>query len=160
MTLEEKKEKILFSWTAPEFIRQPKNTGWFIIFFFVASIFLALSLWFKNYFFSGLIILATGLFFIQALKVPKSFYFSITEEGFKINDKLIPYKEIDSFWIFANSPFSSLSLKTKNLINSHLIILLKYQDAKKIRDLLLNFVKEKEETEESFSDWLAKKINF
>jgi len=157
--MENTDQKILLSWTAPEFIRQTKSAGWFVVFAIITVLLLFLSVWLKNYFFSGLIILTAALFFVQALKFPRTFRFSVLRDGIKIGDRLLLYKEIHSFWIFEEPSINALSLTTKNLLNSHLLIPLGQQPPAPLRSVLAQYIKEVEH-EEGLIDWLARIIKF
>ncbi len=158
--MENQQSKILFSWTAPEFIHYEKTQAWFIGLGIITAILCVSSLLMKNYFFALLILLASFLIYIHAQKRPRRIKIELTEESIIIDKHLnIAYKDVSSFWIFDEPENHSLSLLTKKVIHPKITLLLGGQDAKNIREALVGHIKEKQH-EESLIDILTKQLKF
>ena len=153
-------EIINIQWQAPEFEKYEKGPLWFIILGAIALIVFTVSLLAKNFIFSFLIVLIVFAVFIYALKEPRIIKFIINGEGLYINEKLIPYQDLDSFWIFYQPPkIKELSIKSKKWSSSLIKIPLAEQDLVAIRRALIKFIPEKKQ-EESLVDNLTKSLRF
>lgn len=157
--MEEKDQKIIYSWNAPEFTYQPKGSGWLIGLFTITSVIIVFSLIMRNFFFSFLVLIAAFLVYIQAHKRPRRINFSITETGIGADGRFYPYKSIVSFWIFEEPELNCLSLETKIFLQPRISIPLGQEKPEQIKNLISKFIKEKKQ-EEHFSDLLARKLKF
>ena len=93
--------KIILSWTAPEFIRYEKTKSWFVGLGIITVGFFIVSLLMKNYFFALIVPIAAFLIYIHAQKYPRKLTVSVTEDGIEIENFLsIQHKDIAYFWIF------------------------------------------------------------
>jgi len=152
-------DKILISWTAPEFIRYEKGRGWYIGLGFISLALIIIALFMQNYLFALIIAMAAFLIYVQAVKRPKEITFIISGEGITINDKTYPISDIRSFWIFEEPELRYISLLSKRLTQPHMSLPLADQDPQSIRRALLNFIQEKKQ-EETFSEIIVRKIRF
>ena len=149
-----------FSWIAPEFTRHEKSLLWFIIFGVIFLGFFLAALLLKNYFFALLILITAFLVFVQALKHPRQISFEFFDDKIIIDKQLIlTYREIVSFWLFADPEINSLRLETKRFAHPRLIIPLGSQDPAELRIFLKKFIKEKEQ-DEPLLDILMRWIKF
>ena len=152
-------KKILLSWTAPEFTRHEKSPAWFITLGVIIGLFFIAALLMQNYFFALLVLLAGGLIYIHALKHPRTLTFSLTEEGFKVGDRLFPLQELKSFWVFEDQEILILSIETTKALYPQLHIPLGNQKPEAIRQEIIKLLPEKEQ-KESLIDLFARKIKF
>ena len=158
--MEPESNKIILSWTAPEFIRYEKTRGWFIWLGVIAVGFFIISLLMKNYFFALLVPIAAFLIYVQAQKYPRKLTVKITENGIEIENFLtIARKEIISFWIFEELENRILSLEVTKFLRPKILILLADQNPALVREVLTKFVKEKKQ-EENLTDIIARKLKF
>ena len=154
------KNKILLSWTTPEFIRYEKTRSWFIGLGIIAAGFFIVSVLIKNYFFALLVPIAAFLTYIHAQKYPRKLTVKITESGIEMENFLsIQHKDISSFWIFEEPENTNLSLETKKFLQPKITILLADQKPEIVREAIVKFVKEKKQ-EESLIDIIARKLRF
>ncbi|MBU2037104.1 hypothetical protein KJ866_02825 [Patescibacteria group bacterium] len=155
-----KEPRTLLSWTAPEFIYHPKTRTWFLALGIIAAGLFAAIILMKNYFFALLVPIASFLIYVHAQKRPRQITVTITAENIKVSNSLsLPHKEIISFWIFEEPEIRALSLETKKILQPKISLPLGSQKPAVIRDLLINFVKEKKQ-EESLTDIIARKLKF
>lgn len=154
-------EEQKFSWREKEFVKIPKNKNWLVGAGLFFGVVLILSLLIKNYFLGFLILVAGFSFFIYALKEPREYTFTVNQEGVKIDDKLIPFREIRFFWVFKRPhPWpDELSLVLKRKINSHVMIPLGEQEVGPLTEFLKKHIKEKRQ-EESLVEVFLRKIGF
>ncbi len=153
-------ELIDIQWTAPEFEKHEKGPAWFLVVGFFALIFFTIALLMKNFIFAILIMLAVFTIFIYALKTPRQINFKIKGEGITISDKLYPFEDLSSFWIFYEPPrIKELSIKSKKTLTMMIRIPLSNQDPSSIRQALIKFIPE-EKQEESLVDIIFKSIGF
>jgi hypothetical protein len=156
---EEKNNSILLSWTAPEFIKHEKSAGWFWALGIIGVALVVVSLMMQNYLFILIVILAAFLIYIQAKKRPTNIRVTLTNKGIIINDKEYAYSDLRSFWIFEEPEIECLSLISKKLTQPQIQIPFGEQNPKKIREILIKFITEKEQ-EEPLIDAIARKIKF
>lgn len=153
-------EIINIGWQAPEFEKYEKGPLWFIILGIVALIIFTISLLTKNFIFAFLIVLIVFAIFVYALKEPRIINFKIDGQGLYINEKLTPYQDLESFWIFYEPPkIKELSIKSKKWTLPLIKIPLAEQDPIAIRRALIKFIPE-EKQEESLIDNLTKSLRF
>jgi len=158
--MENESNKILLSWTAPEFIYYAKTRTWFAVLGIVAAGFFVAILLMKNYFFALLVPIAAFLIYVHAQKKPRQITIKITDKNIDIGEYLsLTHKEVLSFWIFEEPEIRSLSLETKKFLRPKIPVLLGHQEPNAIRKILINFIKEKRH-EEPLTDILARKLKF
>jgi hypothetical protein len=150
---------ICVQWQAREFEKRNKNAKWFLSVAFGALIFITISLMMQNFIFAFLLILIVFTLFIYALKDPRLINFKIDEEGIWIDEKLYPFEELKSFWVFCRPPVKELSLHSKKWLLPFIKIPLGQQDCAEIRELLTQVLPE-EKQEESTLDNVAKFLKF
>jgi len=147
-------------WTAPEFEKREKSPAWFLAVGIFALIFFTIALLMKNFIFAVLIIISVFAIFIYAIKTPRQINFKIDGKGLWIGEKLYPYEELNSFWIFFEpSQIKELSIKSKKILAPLIKIPLLDQDPVLIRQALIKFIPE-EKQEESLVDIIARGIGF
>lgn len=153
-------DQTIFSWSAPEFTHRPKSTAWFVVLFIVVALFIVAGLLMKNYFFVLLVLMAIFLIVLKANRQPRQIIITITPEQINLNDELkLAHKEIISFWIFEEPEIREISLLTKKILRSKILLPLGDQDPVALRAALIKFVPEKKQ-EEPFSDFLARILKF
>lgn len=147
-------------WAAPEFEKQLKTTAWFLTVGIFALFFFTIAFLMESLIFAVLIVIAIFTVFVYAVKEPPIITFKINGEGIMIGEKLYPYEDIDSFWIFYTPPSpKELSVKSKKTLSLMIKIPLAEQDPIAIRQALIKFIPE-EKQEESLADIIARGIGF
>jgi hypothetical protein len=112
--------------------------------------------------------LASIIFFLAGFSVAFSVYdkgsssnsylCKIRVDGIQLNDTLYLYEHLKSFWIFYDPPYrQDLSLRSRKTLMNYVTIPLGDEDPSHIRDLLVEYIPEKEQ-EDPFVDVLARRI--
>lgn len=157
-----RKEDILMSWKAREFIQYDRNPAWNAVVYVICAIILIYAIWTMNFLFAVLVVLSAIVITIYSQRKPNLLDVAIMRKGFKINDNLYTYEDdIENFWILYNPPdLKVLNLKRKQSFFPNLVIQLEDQNPLKVRDLLLKQIPEDVTQEESTIDKFARRIGF
>lgn len=152
-------EKILLSWQAPEYKNYSKNLGWYITYLAISILIVGFFAIVQNDYFASItigIIAILILFF--ANQSPEIVENRLTDKALEHGYLHIPYKQIKHFWVVNKGQHKTLNLETGAFLNSLMIIELGEQNADEVRNLLLNFIPEHEQTEphltQRFSHWI------
>jgi hypothetical protein len=146
--------KVLFEWKFQK--KSQVNKGLLIgvfIFLFAA---MGLLLWQENYFGSFVILMIVFLIFMLQSGEEEVNY-AILKRGIKIKKEIFPWKNLESFWVFEEIP--EIYVKTKKAFISHISLQIKKEDGGKIRNILLEFLPEKE-TQLPLSELIFKRLGF
>lgn len=153
-------ESTVIEWTAHEFEKKEKTSSWFTVQKIITLIFLITAIILKNYTFTIVVLMASLCVYIYARKEPKEINLSISHRGISINNKLYPYNELKSFWIFYDPPrLKQLSFQSKKILTSYIQMPLNNQNPNQLRSFLLKYLPEAEQ-EESLVDIFSDKIGF
>lgn len=151
--------KILMSWEFSEYPKYERTLGWYIgatIIFFGLLLFAVFT---ANYLFALIILMVAIIIFIYNLKQPAQINFVITEDGIKIGTKFYPWDDFKNFWIIYKPPeVKTLYFDFKGL-RPNLPIYLEDQNPVKVREILLQYLKEdltreKEPAGDELARWL------
>ena len=157
--LEETKTEI--SWTAPEFIHQPKGSLWFIL-VGVADLVLIIYFLFQRDYLTALLFLLLGLVTFYFARLPaKNLHIQIGPKGLKLNQIQIPYQKLKKFWIVYEPPIiKTLNFETTAYFNRFLTLQLEDKNPLPIRELLLKYIPEDLERGEQIDDKIARTLKF
>lgn len=152
------KQKTEFlEWSAPEYKEKERGPYWF---FAPGTIALALTVFgvlTKSYFFAVFIVLAFLVLAMYKKKTPRTIFFALTGESVQAGNKIYPFSNIKSFWIFDLEDGRELSLEIKSALLPFIRLPLGSMDSDKIRPFLLHFVPE-EEHKELASEKIARSL--
>ncbi|HOK35249.1 MAG TPA: hypothetical protein PLL80_01275 [Candidatus Pacearchaeota archaeon] len=115
---------------------------------------MALFLWQKNYFGAALVAVIIFLIFFFP-RQSKEQSFAIIERGIKIENELFPWKNLESFWIFEEPV--EVYIKNKKNFPSYISLPLYKRDIIRVKNILLNYLPEKEAQRNAF-DTIGKKL--
>jgi hypothetical protein len=147
-------------WTAPEFTKHKKDAGWFITGGIIALALLIFALYSKNFLFALIIILSAFSVFIWSQKEPRKIKFSITPRGIAIGKTIYNFDNLESFWVFYDPPeIKYLSIISKKIFMPKIAIPLGSEDPNEIREILIEFLPEKEQ-HESLIDVLGRHLRY
>lgn len=147
------------SWTTLEFEKKDRHPDWVWTVGLVAALAATVSFFYGNIFFGIFLLIAGAVTIIYALKHPKELAITINENGVLINDSLIDYKNITSFWLDESGKEVKLLLLVKTSFVPTLSLPLVGVSAQQVRDALAPHAKE-EEMRESRSIALFDRIGF
>ncbi|MCC7436705.1 hypothetical protein IT402_02430 [Candidatus Nomurabacteria bacterium] len=147
------------SWTTLEFEKKDRHPDWIWTVGLVSVLASVVSFFYNNIFFGIFLIIAGAVTIIYALKHPKELSISITDKGVAINESLIEYKNITSFWLDETGKEAKLLLLVKNSFIPTLSIPLVGVSSSQVREALAPNAKE-EELRESRSIALFDRLGF
>ena len=147
------------SWTTLEFEKKDRHPDWVWTVGLVAALSSAISFFYGNIFFGIFLVIAGAVTIIYALKHPKELNITISEKGVSINESLVDYKNIKSFWLDETGKEAKLLLLVKNSFVPTLSLPLVGVSASQVRETIAPFAKE-EEMSESRSVALFDRIGF
>jgi hypothetical protein len=140
--------QIFASWQFPEHFKHERSLKWYVFFFLIFAIIIALSIFGfdatlfrisgqpfslsfdKNYLFVVLLVLFLILYFYYERKDIENITIFLTEDGVVMNNKLIEYKSLD------------------HLFKPMIVIPLLDENPLEVREILLRYLKEDLEKEE------------
>lgn len=99
-------------WNATEYISQDKNGLWFVIFFIVVLIFIAIDLLFlKSYTFSALVVVMAIAVVVFSRRPPRAIDYTLSEDqGLYVGEKLYHFSEFKSFGFIKEQEHNSIML--------------------------------------------------
>jgi hypothetical protein len=147
------------SWKTLEFEKKDKSPDWVWTVGLVSVLSSIVSFFYGNIFFGIFLIIAGAVTIIYALKHPKELSITISELGVSINEELIDYKNITSFWLDETGKEVKPLLLVKTSFIPTLSIPLERVSASQVREAIAPYAKE-EELRESRSIALFDKIGF
>lgn len=149
---ESAEEKPILSWEIEEKGNIEKNWQIGLIIFLIFC--LVFVLWQKNYF--GLVLVLVISFLIFLLPQKKKTYFAILKRGARRGMEVFPWHNLESFWIFEIPPQIYFRSK-KTYLPYHIIFPLPRGYIENTREIISNFIPEKEE-EKNIFDILSERL--
>ena len=146
------------TWRAPEYDHRNKSTDWFWGVGIIGVVSAVVAIVLGNLLFGIFIIIGTFALVLQALRVPKTVEFSVTERGIQIDKTLYPYGTLESFWITDDEP-QKLLVKSGKVFMPIVTIPISGVDSEMLREYILDFLDEEEQTE-PLSQHLMEYIGF
>jgi hypothetical protein len=154
-------------WQAFEYEHQTKSTDWFWIVWIIAIGIAVTAYLFKNLLFGMFILISAFSLSLYASRKPDLLNFALSERGFLIKGKLVPFSTIQSFWIEEDHPNSpkmngqgKIILQSQTKTVPYIIIPLSEDiDSEEIREYLLKYLEEEEHHETLFQR-LFEKLGF
>ena len=137
-------------WEADEYEKIAKSKYWYggaTAFLFLLVVIGVIA---RSYFFIVFIVFAAILFVYYSLRAPRHLLFSATPGGISAGAKFYSYRDLKSFWIFDRKGKAELSLETKSVINSVVVIPVAGVDLDELRQYLLQYAEEAEHIENFF----------
>jgi hypothetical protein len=134
-------------WKTMEFEKKDKHPDWLWSVGLISLLGATVCFFYGNIFFGIFLILAGLVVIIYAFQEPKELEITISELGVKINDNLIPYKLIPSFWLDENGKTTKLLLLvTGNFVPTLSLPLVGVKESD-VREILIKYIKEVENRE-------------
>lgn len=152
----------LHSWTVPEYHQHERGKWWYIIATSLAALSIVYALYTKNFLFAFIIIILAVIIFLHHTTEPADVRVTMTELGLMINGKFYRFRDISSFWIIYEPPFTkNLYLEFADSFRPPLVVGLGDEDPLELRRALLQYlVEDLEKKEEPLSDLLWRMLKF
>ncbi|MEA2112951.1 MAG: hypothetical protein U9P50_03205 [Patescibacteria group bacterium] len=145
------------SWQALEYEYKDKSADWFWVVWIISLSIAITAYLFNNILFGIFIIISAFSLSIYASRRPSLLNFELSEKGISINEKLIPFNSLRSFWIEDDL---KIILQAKRKSTPYIIIPLdKSLDTNKIKEYLLEKLEE-EEHHETLSQKIFERLGF
>lgn len=133
------------TWKTLEFEKKEnRHPDWLWTVGLVAVLSATLSFFYGNIFFGILLIVAGAVVILYALRDPKELSVLIDENGIKINELAIPYKNVRGFWLDESGNGDKLLLLVTGSFVPQLSVPLEGVSAESVRVVLSKFAKETE----------------
>ena len=147
------------SWEAPEYLHFEKGRNWTLTLFAAGAALAVIFFAMNNY--SGMVVALLGTFVVYLLghRAPRYMEHKITPLGIELDGRLFLFDELQSFWILYHPPVKELILRSKKTVMPLIHLQLYSADPNRIREILLDFLPEKEE-EEPLSHIIAHLLKF
>jgi hypothetical protein len=147
------KNKIIFSWIAPEYIRHQKSARWYVIALSALMFFLLWAFLARSWSMALAIIVFSAVYqFTHAYHPPKNIRIRVSEMGIDVGGMFFPYSHIQAFWIIYKPGLTTLNLRITRHFFSDVIIQLNGQDPVPLRQYLVGQIAEWEGKDERLGD--------
>jgi len=138
--------KILLKWQALEFDKREKTILWDIGVVFFAFLFVLWGLLKSDVTLVAAALFGGIAFWLLGKKEPGVITFALREDGVQMGHLLYRYANMESFWILKDGDTTcELILHTNHFLNPLVHINLGNEDEEKIRKIVANSLKQKEE---------------
>jgi hypothetical protein len=138
------------SWQAPEFRHYEKSAGWYVTLISIVILVMAFFVIVQKDIFAAVTMGLIGLLIIFfSRQKPETIPIELTHKSVKYRNIEFPYKQIKHFWVVHNERHKTVNFETTTFVNNTIILELNDQDPEIIRQFLLQYLPEHEETEET-----------
>ena len=133
------------SWQGYEYDHHEKSSDWFWALGIIALSSAVTAVIFKNILFALLIIIGAFVVALFAARRPHMVHFEINKRGVGIDDRLYPFKTLESFWIEEDEhEHHVLILKSQRVVMPYIVIPLHDEHMEDARNILLTKLTEEE----------------
>jgi hypothetical protein len=151
----------LLEWQAPEREDRPKTVRWYITVAATATLVVAGLIWVGNFLAALSVGMASALLYYIAQRQPALLRYRLMVDGVAINNILYHYRDIDAFnIIYRPGEVKTIIFRSKQTLAPLIHMEIGDADPMAIRDILLEFLPENDELEESLVDVLARRFGF
>ena len=135
----------IFEWQAHEYAFEEKSADWYWALGIIAVAAFIACVLFGNVLLGFVVLAAAAAIALQAAKHPRIHRFAIFDHGILIDQNLYPYEHMLHFsvleYVDPTLP-PALSIKTKSILNPHLLIPIEDHDPLAIYEYVLNHLPE------------------
>lgn len=148
----------LLRWSVPEYEYHEKGPVWKLLAILVVMGLVTYGILADSYPFAIVVVLFAGVYFLVHNK-PQEIEVSVTDMGIQVDHRFYEHSNIRNFWIiFKPGEIENLTIRlTKNVIKE-VTVMVGDQDPAELREVLSRFVPELAGKDESFADWLTRKL--
>lgn len=153
-------ENNTLEWTAYEHTYREKRPDWYWAVGIVAFALTLVAVILGNFLLAVVIVIGTFTLLLHSGRPPRLVRFALTERGVVTDRMEYPYVTLSSFWVDASVPeWPKLLLKSKKALTVQMAIPITDVPLDAVRDHLLNFLPEEEQTE-PFAQKLIERLGF
>jgi hypothetical protein len=140
--------EVVFSWRCHDYVKYQKNTIWYLASFLITASMVVWAIYTLNYLFAVFLVLFYLIVIMYEFKEPEVVDCIITPDGIKHGKHFFFYNSVDNFFIiYQDKGIKNLYIDFKNPLKGRVIMDLNGLDVIKIREFLLQFLKEDLERE-------------
>jgi hypothetical protein len=132
------------TWTTLEYEQPDRHRDWNWYAGLVAVVIAVIAFFYGNIFFGIFIIVAGATVILYALRSPKHLTIVIKNDGVAINETLIPYTNIQQFWLDETDKQDKLLLLVKGAVMPLVVLPLQGVTVDTVRDALKVHISEVE----------------
>ena len=157
---QENAEGFDLKWSAYEHEHRIRSRYWFLYPLAIATFAIVFGIVTHDYLFIMFIVISFAILTYYARRTPRLFTYAIEKRGVWIENKLIDFAKLKSFWIFRHSVMvSELLLETDHPVRSITHIRLENISPDVVRNVMSRYLPEKEQKDLA-SDQIARIIGF
>ena len=158
MEMKKKLEKI--EWQAPEYEFHKKGLDWFWTLGIITLALFLSAILLHSFLFGFLILLAGFSLALFGARKPDIVSFKINAQGIHIGSRIYPYENLKCFWVDYEPPYKKeLIIESRKTFMPHITMIIEDADPIKIRNCLLQFLKE-EKIEETLTNIIVRLLRF
>lgn len=152
-------DKPLIEWRARDHVPQERSFFWYAGIAIGSAILLGWALWSFNFLFAFFVLAAAVALFAASSRPAATYRIAVFPRGIEIEGlPMLVFADIESFWMFPDTMPIVLTLRPRHHIRFPTYLLLENVDAERVREVLLNYIPEREEEfpfTERISQWLG-----
>jgi hypothetical protein len=148
------------TWEAHEFRHYEKGSGWYFTSGAICLLIIGYFAIQRDFFASVSLAIIAGFMFYFARQVPDMVEIELNSKNIRFGNLVFPYQQIKHFWIVNKEHHKTLNLHTTAVLNSIIILELEGQDPDEVRDFLLRYLPEHQETEETMAQRIMHRFKF
>lgn len=119
-----------------------KNWRWYFFAGLIYAIVIGLFIYFKQYLGAFAVIISVPVFYIYSKIPPKEIDCRISSEGIAINQQLVPFSQLKSFWFTDGGDYFVLHLEPNGRLKMPIRLYLDNQPIEPLRRVLLEYLPE------------------
>jgi len=135
------------TWSAPEYEHKDRGADWYIALGVIAISASVASFLLGNMLFGIFILIGMFTLAMYGMKKPDIIDVEINRRGISANNKVYPFRTLDSFWIEEYAKEPKIIVQSEKLLMPYIIIPLGNTDSEEIRDFLIEYLEEEEHAE-------------
>jgi len=134
---------VLMSWEFSDRPNYRRGRIWYVFMILAGLGLLLYALFSANFLFALIIVMFALVMYVSTIFEPTRMRFALTEDGLKIGESFIPYRDVDKFWFCYEPPVvKNLYLEFRSSLRPRLRIDLDDQNPNKVRESLAKYVRE------------------
>ncbi len=135
--------KPVFGWEVPEYPKYERSRLWYLGALLLGALLLFFAFRSGNFLFAVIIVMFGIIIFLNTLREPSEFTFSLTERGMVWGKYYYPFIDIKNFWIVYQPPgVKNIYFEFKSVLHPRIQVPIYEQDPVVLREFLKKVVKE------------------
>ena len=152
------KQTVHLSWETPEYVHKERGSDWYWALAIITVSAAVASFLLGNILFAIFIVIGTFTIALYSVRDPQTIRVSVTDAGIIVHKTLYPFDSLKSFWVSKETEPPHISLESQKRFAPYITIPIRRVDAETVRDILGNFLEEREHRESlahTFAEYLG-----